>query len=95
MAIQRLPNPPHPVLLTKKGAQTLYSVALSAAPSAAWRAAFLRPPPALTTVRYTPELGRLGFDGPRVSFRTTPPRLHEWLRRIDRWVEYANSVVQA
>jgi hypothetical protein len=92
MAIRRLRRPPHPVTLTQ-GAQTLYEIELSAVPSPAWRAAFLRPSPALTTARYTPKLGRLGLEGVRVTFRTSPPQLHQWLRRIDRWVEYANSVV--
>jgi hypothetical protein len=78
-----------------KGAQTLYWFELSIAPSAAWRAAFLRPPATLTTARFTPKLSRLGLEGARVTFRTTPSQLHQWLRRIDRWVEYANSVVQA
>jgi hypothetical protein len=36
----------------------------------------------------------LGLDEARVSFRTSPPHLHRWLRRIDRWIEYANSVVE-
>jgi hypothetical protein len=91
--IRRLRHPPHPITLTS-AALTLYEVELSAAPSLAWRAAFLRPPPALTAARFTPELGRVGLDGTRVAFRTTPPHLHQWLRRIDRWVEYANSVVE-
>ena len=93
MAIRRIRRPPHQIALTAK-TQALYEVALSAVPSRAWRAAFLRPPPALTPVRYTPELGRLGLEGARVSFRTSPPHLHRWLRRIDRWIEYANSVVE-
>jgi hypothetical protein len=93
MAIRRRPPPPSAVPLTT-GAQTLYEVELSAAPSPAWRAAFLRPPATLTTARYTPEFGGLGLDGARVTFRTTPPRLHAWLRRIDTWAEYANSVVE-
>ena len=42
----------------------------------------------------TPELGRLGLHGHRITFRTTPPQLHAWLRRIDRWIAYANSVVE-
>lgn len=92
MAIRRLRRPPHPVTLTR-GAQTLYEIELSAVPSPAWRTAFLRPPAALRTARYTPKLGGLGLEGPRVTFRTSPPHLHQWLRRIDRWVEYANSVV--
>jgi hypothetical protein len=93
MAIRRLRRPPHAVPLATQ-TQTLYEVELSAAPSRAWRAALLRPPPALTTARFTPERGRLGLEGTLVTFRTTPPQLHQWLRRIDRWVEYANSVVE-
>ncbi|MGH7753938.1 MAG: hypothetical protein ACREN5_14105 [Gemmatimonadales bacterium] len=93
MAIRRVRRPPYPIALTTPS-QALYEVALSAVPSRVWRAAFLRPPPGLTTPRFTPELGRLGLDGARVSFRTTPPQLHQWLRRIDRWIAYANSVVE-
>jgi hypothetical protein len=94
MVIRRVRRPPAPIALITK-AQALYEVALSAVPSPAWRAAFLRPPPAPTTARYTPELGRLGLAGARVTFRTSPSYLHQWLRRIDRWIEYANSVVEA
>ena len=94
MAIRRIRRPPQPIALTTK-AQALYEVALSGVPSRAWRAAFLRPPPALTPARYTPELGHLRLEGARVSFRTSPPHLHRWLRRIDHWIEYANSVVEA
>jgi hypothetical protein len=93
MAIHRLRRVPHAVTLTQ-GAQTLYEITLSAVPSPEWRAAFLRPPARLTTARNTPDLGRLGLDGPRVTFRTIPARLHAWLRRIDRWIAYANSVVK-
>lgn len=92
MAIQRLQRPPHPITFTH-GALTLYEVELSAAPSQAWRAAFLHPPVALVTPQHTPTLGRLELDGPRVTFQTIPVRLHGWLRRIDRWITYANSVV--
>jgi hypothetical protein len=93
MAIQRLRRVPHAVTLTQ-GAQTLYEITLSGVPSPAWRAAFLQPPARLTTARTTPELGRLGVHGARVTFRTIPARLHAWLRRIDRWIAYANSVVE-
>ncbi len=55
---------------------------------------FLRPPARLTTARYTPELGRLEMHGATVLFRTTSPRARFWLRRIDRWVQYANSVIE-
>jgi hypothetical protein len=27
-------------------------------------------------------------------FRVAPPHLHAWLRRIDRWIAYANSIVE-
>jgi hypothetical protein len=94
MAIRRVRRPPHPIALATPS-QALYEVALNAIPSRVWRAAFLRPPSALTSTRFTPELGRLGLDGARVSFRTSPPHLHRWLRRIDRWIEYANSAVEA
>lgn len=92
MVIRRLPRPPHPVTLTTRS-QTLYEIELGAVPSRVWRAAFLRPPAGLTTPRFTPKLGRLGVDGARVTFRTSPFQLHQWLRRIDRWIAYANSVV--
>ena len=93
MPIERLREPPHSTTLAK-GSHTLYEVALSTAPSLAWRAAFLRPPPRLTTATATPERARLDLRGTRVTFRTTPPQLHRWLRRIDRWIAYANSVVE-
>src|SRR4029453_11325247 len=48
MAIHRLRRVPHAVTLTQ-GAQTLYEITLSAAPSPEWRAAFLRPPARLTS----------------------------------------------
>jgi hypothetical protein len=73
---------------------TLYEVELSVGPSSAWRAQFLRPPPELRTGRYAPELVGLGLDGPRVTFRTIPAKLHVCLRWIDRWIAYANSVVE-
>jgi hypothetical protein len=66
---------------------------LSAAPSLAWRASFLRPPARLTSTTYTPEIGRLGLNGAMVHFRTAPHRLRFRLRRIDRWVQYANTVL--
>jgi hypothetical protein len=92
MAIRRLQRPPHSIALATPS-QALYEVELSAVPSRVWRAAFLRPPPTLRTTRFTPELGRLGLEGARVTFRTSPFQLHQWMRRIDRWIEYANSVV--
>jgi hypothetical protein len=93
MAIQRLRRPPHPVTFTE-GTLTLYEVELSAAPSRAWRAAFLHPPAGLTTRQHTPEVAGVEIHGPRVTLRTLRARLHAWLRRIDRWIAYANSVVE-
>jgi hypothetical protein len=93
MPLLRLPNRPTLVTpITSK--QTLYAVTLSATPSLPWRAAFLRPPPTLLSSRFTPELGRLQLDGATVLFRTTSRQVASWLRRIDRWIEYANSVVE-
>jgi hypothetical protein len=54
----------------------------------------LASPEEALTAKSTPELGRLGLDGPRITFRTIPARLDAWLRRIDRWIAYANSVVE-
>jgi hypothetical protein len=54
----------------------------------------MRPPPRLTKETATPDLGRVSLDGARVLFRTTPPQLHFWLRWIDRWIAYANSIVE-
>ena len=60
-----------------------------------WRAAFLRPPPALISAERTPEVGRVAIPGTPLHFRTAPRYLGGWLRRIDKWIAYANSVVQA
>ena len=93
MAIERLRQPPRPVTGAAPG-QTLYEVALNQAPSRAWRAALLRPPEALTTPRRTPEIGRVELHGDRLTFRAPPARLHAWLRWLDRWIAYANSVIE-
>jgi hypothetical protein len=63
MAVHRLRRPPLAVPADK--GETLYEVQLSGSPSAAWRAAFLRPPARLTSVRGTLELGRLELVGAR------------------------------
>jgi hypothetical protein len=93
MAIHRLPRAPRPITYTT-GALTLYKIELGAAPSREWRTAFLRPPARLMTVRTTPEVGRPELDGTRITFRTISARLHAWVRRIDRSIAYANSVVE-
>ena len=71
----------------------LHAVTLSAAPSLARRAAFLRPPTRLKSARGTPDVGRLELRGATVHFRTTPRQRDAWVRRLDRWIRYANSVV--
>ena len=93
MAIQRLQRVPRAIPVSKGTQTTVYEIDLSRAPSPAWRAAFLRPPARRTPLGNTPKGACVTVDGPRVTFRTIPARLHEWLRRIDQWIAYANSVV--
>ena len=92
--VQRRPGPPRVVVEGIEGRDTLYEVDLWAAPSPQWRAAFLRPPPALITAGRRPEVGRVAIHGATLHFRAAPRHLHAWLRRIDRWIAYANSVVE-
>jgi hypothetical protein len=94
VAIQRRPGPPRLVVPLIEGGDALYEMQLTTAPSPVWRAAFLRPPPRLTGPRSTPDAGRVYLHGSTVYFRTAPRRLDAWLRRIDRWIAYANSVVE-
>ena len=88
--IRRLPGPTHTIPL--QTGHAVYEVTLSAVPSQPWRAAVLRPPARLTTVRLPPAV--VSLHGATLTFRTTPARLPSWLRRIDRWISYANSVVE-
>ena len=94
MAIRRRPGSPRAVVDGIEGRDTLYEFDLTAAPSPAWRAAFLRPPPALITADYTPDIGRVAIHGRTVHFRAAPRHRGDWLRRIDQWIAYANSVVE-
>ena len=94
MPYQRRPLPPRVVVADIEGRDTLYEVDLYTAPSPQWRAAFLRPPPALITADRTPEIGRVAIHGVTVHFRAAPRHLDSWLRRIDRWIAYANSIVE-
>jgi hypothetical protein len=93
MAHSRRPGPPRVVVDGIEGRDTLYEVELWAAPSRQWRAAFLRPPPALITADRTPDVGRVAIHGATLHFRAAPRHPTAWLRRIDRWIAYANSVV--
>jgi hypothetical protein len=93
MPLERQPGLPRVVVAGIEGRDTLYEVDLSAAPSREWRAAFLRPPPTLTTAFHTPDSGRVAVHGATLHSRAAPRDRGDWLRRIDRWVAYANSVV--
>jgi hypothetical protein len=95
MAIRRRHGPPRVVLSGIEGCDSLYEVQLTAAPSPAWRAAFVRLPGRLTRERYTPDVGRVVVRSGRVVFRTAPVELDGWLRRIDRWIAYANAIVES
>jgi hypothetical protein len=94
MPHQRCPGSPRVVVDGIEGRDTLYEFDLSTAPSPAWRAVFLRPPPALTTADHTPDIGRVAIHGRTVHFRAPPQHRGDWLRRIDQWIAYANSVVE-
>ena len=92
MPLERQPGPPRVVVDDINGRDTLYEIDLTAPPSAAWRVAFFQPPSHLTGFRSTPYVRRLYLHGVTVYFRTAPRYLGRWLRRIDRWIAYANSV---
>lgn len=49
--------------------------------------------PSLITGDRTPEAGRVAIHGATLHFGAAPPHLTEWLRQVDRWIGYANSVV--
>ena len=90
MAIHRLPGSPT-VITSLQGRQAVYQVALSAVPSRAWRAAFGRPPARLGHSPFTPD--GIELQGSAVIFRAAPSKVQDWLRWNDRWIAYANSVV--
>jgi hypothetical protein len=73
MPLERQPGPPRVVVGGIEGQDTLYEFDLTAAPSPAWRAVFLRPPPVLTTADYTPDIGRVAIHGATVHHLRTPP----------------------
>jgi hypothetical protein len=94
MPHERLPDLPRVVVARIEGRDTLYEFDLSAAPARAWRAVFLRPPPALTTADYTPDIGRVAIQRGARCISAAPQHRGDWLRRIDQWIAYANSVVE-
>ena len=93
MPIARRRGSSRVVVPTIEGGDALYEVELTRAPSPVWRAAFLRPPARLTSRTYTPDRGRVAIRLTTLHFRPDPARLLGWLRRIDRWIAYANSIV--
>jgi hypothetical protein len=94
MPHERLPDLPRVVVARIEVRDTLYEFDLTAATSPAWRAAFLGPPPALTTADHTPDIGRVAIHGRTVHFGFAPRYRGDWLRRIDQWIAYANSIVE-
>ena len=93
MAIHRLPGPPRVILSDIEGTESLVEVLLTAIPSPEWRSAFVRPPGRLTSSQYALDVGRVTVQKAGLHFRTAPGEVDAWLRRIDRWIAYANSVV--
>jgi hypothetical protein len=87
------PGPPRVVVDDINGRDALYEIDLTATPSSAWRVAFFHPPSHLTGPRSKPYVRRLYVHEVTVHFRTAPRYLGRWLRRIDRWIAYANSVM--
>lgn len=94
MPHQRRSGSPRVLVDGIEARDTLCEFELWAAPSPHGRATFLRPPPPLVTARFTPDTGRVGVHGSRVVFRTDRDNLALWLRRLDRWIAYANPVVE-
>jgi len=88
------PGPPRVVVDDINGRDTLYEIDLTGTPSSAWRVAFFHPPSHLTGSRSRPYVRPLYVHGVTVYFRTAPRHLCRWLRRIHRWIAYANSVVE-
>jgi len=43
---------------------------------------------------YTPDIGRVAIYGRTVHFGAAPQHRGDWLRGIDQWIGYANSIVE-
>jgi hypothetical protein len=76
-----------------EGQDTLYEFDLTAAPSPAWRAVFFRPPPAARPPTYPRHWPRCDSRA-HGAFPRCARHFGGSLRRIDRWIAYANSVVE-
>jgi len=48
----------------------------------------------MTSARFNPDIGRVVLQGATVHLRAAPPDLDAWLKRIDRWSAYANSIIE-
>ena len=48
----------------------------------------------MTSARFNPDIGRVVLQGATVHLRAAPPDLDAWLKRIDRWIAYANSIIE-
>jgi hypothetical protein len=92
--LKRRAGSPRVVVDRIEDRDTLYEVELTRIPSREWRAAFLRPRPALVSPNRTPDAGRVVVREATVQFRASPRDLNGWLRRLDRWIAYANSIVE-
>ena len=57
-----------------------------------WSPSFL--PSLIAWQTDTPDIGRVAIHGRTVHFRAAPQHRGDWLRRIDPWIAYANSVVE-
>jgi hypothetical protein len=44
--------------------------------------------------QFTPEFGRATLTGTAWHFRAIPAQTPIWLSHIDRWIAYANSVIE-
>jgi hypothetical protein len=90
MALHRLPGRPAVITPLQGRRQAVYQVGLSAVPSPGWRAVFVRTPARLGPSPFTPD--GIDLQGSAAIFRDAPSKVQDWLRRIDRWIAYADSV---
>jgi hypothetical protein len=88
--LERLPDLPRVVVARIEGRDTLYEFDLTGAPSLAWRAVFFGHRPLSRPLTIPPTLAALRT----VHFRAAPQPRGDWLRRIDQWIAYVNSVVE-
>ena len=93
MPHQRGPGSPRVVVDGIVGRDTLYEVGLWTTPFRHGAPPSCGRSPSLISGDRTPEAGRVAIHGATLHFGAAPPPLTEWLRQVDRWIGYANSVV--